>query len=482
MRLITIARLAVTVGVAGLLVSGCSGPDKAGGAAGGVVTTLRFENTNVPPPAQLQAFADEVAKRSHETVKIVFVESPHAADPELESQLVNDVRQGTVDLAWVGPRVFDTFGVTSFQPLLAPMLIDSEQLEGRVFDSGIPDQMLADITKVGVVGVGVTPGPLRRPLSKGEPLTSPDAFRGKVFGINSSKLTERAFAQLGATTKHLGAGPPLDTIDGIDMQVGLIWLNHYEDRGAKSIVGNLNLWPRPLTIIAAPKSWSRLTPGQQQILTDAAQATRAAALDASRAEDTANAADLCKSGMTITAATPAQLAQFRTAFQPVYDQIAATNPTNKARLQQIQGLKDATGAAPDSITCATARSATSETQPGDPQAHAATIPEGVTFTMTLTPSDWDGCEGGADQHPTQIDDMVFRDGYVYIYVTTAGSTERTLGNKDTYSTFHDRLGFGNPADGTVKWKVDGNQLILSDSNAETCGERIIITKHPWTRK
>jgi hypothetical protein len=46
-----------------------------------------------------------------------------------ERQVIDAVRAGTIDLGWVGTRVFDTLGVRSFQALTAPMLIDSYALQ-----------------------------------------------------------------------------------------------------------------------------------------------------------------------------------------------------------------------------------------------------------------------------------------------------------------------------------------------------------------
>ena len=45
------------------------------------------------------------------------------------------VAAGQVDLGWSGTRVFDTMGVTSFQALHAPMLIDSYALQHAVIAS-----------------------------------------------------------------------------------------------------------------------------------------------------------------------------------------------------------------------------------------------------------------------------------------------------------------------------------------------------------
>ena len=52
--------------------------------------------------------------------------------------MIEDVQAGKVDMGWVGARAFDAVGVTSFQALVAPFLVDSYELQDRVFQAGIP--------------------------------------------------------------------------------------------------------------------------------------------------------------------------------------------------------------------------------------------------------------------------------------------------------------------------------------------------------
>jgi hypothetical protein len=60
-------------------------------------------------------------------------------------------------------------GVTSFQALQAPMLIDSYSLERAVIASSIPGQMLQGLNKVGVHGLGVVADGLRKPAAVKHP-------------------------------------------------------------------------------------------------------------------------------------------------------------------------------------------------------------------------------------------------------------------------------------------------------------------------
>ena len=109
------------------------------------------------------------------------------------------MQHGDVAMAWVGARAFDTAGVTSFQALLAPMLIDSQDLQGAVFEAGIPEAMLAGLEDIGsrasVCSRTVAQDPRRR-----RPVRRAGRLPGAVVGIQESGVAELTMAALGAET------------------------------------------------------------------------------------------------------------------------------------------------------------------------------------------------------------------------------------------------------------------------------------------
>src|SRR5918912_1565427 len=167
-----------------LMVAACSGGSKAGGSSGKRTIVLTFANQiRNEPPAQLAQFARAVDARSGGTIRIEFRNDWRARDRRQERDTIADVKRGKVDLAWVGARAWDWVGVRSFEPLVAPLLVDSYPIEQKVFERGIPQQMLSAVGHAGVVGIGVLPGPLRRVVAVRHPLRSPTDFNGIRFGV-----------------------------------------------------------------------------------------------------------------------------------------------------------------------------------------------------------------------------------------------------------------------------------------------------------
>jgi TRAP-type C4-dicarboxylate transport system substrate-binding protein len=130
-----------------LAFSACGGGgsgDKAGGQRASTPTVLTLANGNGDPLA-LEPFADEVRKRSGGTLRIAVKNRWREQQPDYEANLIRDVKAGKADLGWAGTRAFDDVGVSSFDALHAPLLIDSLALEGRALESSIVPEMLAGL-------------------------------------------------------------------------------------------------------------------------------------------------------------------------------------------------------------------------------------------------------------------------------------------------------------------------------------------------
>ena len=145
------------------------------------VLTMAHPNGGVPGPA-LASWADEVSRRSGGTLEIEFANGWRLGEPAYEAATIEDVRAGEIDMAWVGARAFDHVGVNSFQALVAPMLVDSYELQAAVFEAGIPEQMLEGLDEIELAGIGVLPGPMRKVLGVSKPFVRPADFAGAIVG------------------------------------------------------------------------------------------------------------------------------------------------------------------------------------------------------------------------------------------------------------------------------------------------------------
>jgi TRAP-type transport system periplasmic protein len=472
----TLTRLTAVVAIGGLAAAACSSdvPNRAGGtidAKASVVLTLA--GGNVGAPKQLTDWINQVHELSHGSISIEVKDAWRAGEPGGEALTVHDVEQGKVDMAWVGARVMDRVGVTSFQALLAPMLVDSYDLETSVFQDGIPAQMLTGVDAAGVVGVGVLPGPMRKMLGIAKPFLSPADFAGTRIGDQDSALTQLTLQTLGATAVPLPGGVKFHGVDGYEQQIESIAGNRY-DTIAKYTTANLNLWPKPLVIITGKAAWARLSGTQRDILRKAADAALQPAIDASRQDDQQALPILCRSGMTLPTALPQQLADLRTAVEPVYAALRRDASTKKW-LDQMQALKDQLHAAPETASCAGIGAASQQASPID---GTYSRPSGTADIVAA-------CHGtpppSTPAHNTL--EVVFDHGSVTQYEQPDGGT-KDIGWRGTYQVFRDTLELseaGTTASLTVTWSLRGSTLTLSNLKNGHCDD-VAVWAHAWTKR
>ena len=325
-----------------------SGVDKAGGTQTPqpVVLTLADHEQN---PEDVQFWIDEVQRRSGGSLRIQVTNRWRDQELAYDKATIADVQAGKVQLAKINARAYDTVGVTSFQALVAPFLIDNHPLERRVLESDLMGEMLAGTNKLGLVGLAVLPTQLRKPLGVSRPLVTVKDYRGARIGVREGEIAKATFTALGATPVPTIPGKPLNGLDGIELTFGAIKGN---EQHAKAVTSNVTFWPRPMTLVINQKTFASLTPSQQEALQAAGSAVLSRQLDSSQGRSAEDEGVLCRRGLRFVQASNQDLAALRRAVQPVYDQLEA-NAETKSFLQRILAMKHETRAAatPDNPNC-----------------------------------------------------------------------------------------------------------------------------------
>lgn len=475
-RLATVA-LAVVAAVVG---GGCSGGgaagDKAGGAGAPVV--LRMANTagDLEVVPLIKDFVSQVRQRSGGNVRIEVVHRWGDFAADAEQQAVRDVAAGKADLGWAGTRVFDTMGVSSFQALQAPMLIDSYALEHAVVASDVPGQMMQGLNKVGVMGFGALANGLRKPIAVKQPMLGLADWRGMTFGTYRSQGQAQAIRALGATPMEV-VGPLREQalkdgkIQGFELS--LSFYSHLVlTQRAPYVTANVTLWPEMDVLFANPGRLAALTEQQRGWLQQAAQDTagRSAALADRDAQSLNNT---CQSGARFANASKADLAALRQAFAPVYASLAQ-DPQTKAFIQQIQALKRSTPAgAPLVIPAGCTGKA-----PAQPAGNTGTAPAGLNGTYRYLLTKEDARKVGdpeVDQFPN-VTTVNLEDGRV---------EGGCFGQGATYSVTGDRITFNSPEYGyslTFTFAVDGKgNLHLTPVPPMDRGDAFQCSYKAWTK-
>jgi TRAP-type C4-dicarboxylate transport system substrate-binding protein len=250
---------------------------------------------------------------------------------------VEDVRAGTVDLAVIPARVWDRFGVTSFQALLAPFLIDSMALEQRVVTGSLTSLMLEGVEPLGLVGIAVIPGELRYPLGISRSLIGATDYIGATIGIRTSSIAEAALRALGASPVAYDPGS-ISGLDGAELGLATIAYNRHQEP-ARALTANVVFWPRAMTVVMNRQAFNALTTQQKDLFgrAGAEAAGPVVARIQHEAETWLNA--VCRGHeLALVRASRSDRTALQRAVAPVYDELER-DPLTREMIMEIRGLR-----------------------------------------------------------------------------------------------------------------------------------------------
>jgi TRAP-type C4-dicarboxylate transport system substrate-binding protein len=444
------------------LLAGCNSDssDRAGADKPVKAKVLTMANAN-GELGELEAFDKAVRSVSGGRLRIKWhneYQSDRGGNAEVG--LIRDVSAGKTDLGWAGTRVFDELGDAAFNPLHAPLLIDSYELEEKVMEDSVVEPMLKSLGDFGLQGVGILPGPMRRPLGK-RPLRSPGDWAGK-------RISESGGEQIAAALRSLGARPSYDSpsvteptakLDGIETHIAAVPGNHYQ-HGFPYLTGNVVLWPRPLVLFAGPD----VSSDDLAVLRRAAKAAIPETVALSRSLESDGGTEVCRTKLNVVSASAADVGALRAAFRPVSERLNRDEGT-AAAVKRIEQLSRQDASGPTTFRCPDAAK----------PATGATIPPG-TYRTFITRADarehgfsWaqvveEDPDPSALKAKTKEHRLEFtKQGTFLVYDVWQDGTAN-IGWEGSYSTYRDRIRIdGN--DGTkmtARVEVDGNRLRFSD--------------------
>jgi TRAP-type C4-dicarboxylate transport system substrate-binding protein len=444
--------LAVTVAAAGCT---GAGDDRAGGKSTRRPVTLTLAHGDYRP-TELEPFVDEVARLSGGMITIK-IRNQWLGWPwrRRESGLIRDVAAGKADLGSAATRAWHAVGVTSFEALQAPLLVDSYALEESVVAGEIANEMLDGLEPLGVVGIGILPGPMRKLLSIDRRLAQVEDFERMRVGITESRVGREAVRALGATAVSFRPGTDLSGLDAVESHVDAIESNRFDDAGARHMTANLNLWPRALVVFMNKQAFGQLEVSQRDLLREALRRAIPETLAVHQSLEREAAAALCRRKLNFVAVAPADMTALRQALSPVYRELERDRRT-RSFIERIRELREeeSTSAEPPPSCLAAARSSPS-----------GALPNG-TYTNTTTAEDARRAQIPAGDPIYRVlplrHRLVLESGDFVMYdVFADGDTE--VGMSGTYSVYRDRIVFRSREDKIpLGWSFEGKTLRFDD--------------------
>ena len=307
---------------AALLVAGClacSDPPAKSGGAIAAVTLHSFlpapTGNHQPGDDLLEAIGRIVKTESNGAVSIATTPGPESGD--IPGDVLAQVRNGHIDLGIVRASRFAMEGVTAFQALQAPFVVDNEQLAERVATDPIAAEMMKALDKLGLVGLAVVPSGLRHPLGYNRPLVALADYQGAMIDTTSSLEVIQLIKALGATPDFSVGNERLAKV--ADGSMAGIETSLWQDVGIypATLTGNVVFYSKFDVVIVNKTVYQSLSSNQRAALQSAVKAATPATL-ASRTAEVEAAKDLCRvRGSRVVLASVQDLADLQAAEAPV---------------------------------------------------------------------------------------------------------------------------------------------------------------------
>ncbi len=475
---------ALVVAIALSPLAGCTSAPATGdktedAAYTGAAVTLSIgtdDSPGVPSAEQISHFAGEVSKLSGG--KITIDPRWHAEGDDhptdWDQAVAALVQEGHLDLA-LGPTwAWDVLGVTSFQPLQAPFLVDSDELVAKVITDGdLAGKLMAGLPAAGVEGIALWPEGLRHPFGFTTPLIAPGDYAGTTVRSPKSVATTRLLKTLGAATT--AKEPDATTMVGL--------LSEFALKPNGIAVSNITFFPKVNLLYANAKSWAGLDPAAQQVLTSAAATTRTWAI--AQASDQSAGSTFCTDGGTIVQASSAEVDALKKATATMAQDFAATQG-GAAVFEAISRLK--TSVTPSEPASACTGQQLTEHKPGKAEARL-----NGTYRFTLTKKEFlaAGLSENDALHNAGVQTFVLANGKVHFRLdpTEHEFNQDTVGPDEADGTYQvDGRAitlrfpvFENEVDRLLFEVADNGNLTMTALDVSAAGVSFYLTSKPWKK-
>ncbi len=312
--------------VAGVFAGGQAEPDSADEPmAEQEQIVLRLAETHAQDYPTTQGnyyFASLVEERTDGRITIeVF----HSAQLGEERAVIEQVQFGAIDLTRVSISPLAAFS-PGLDALQMPYLYNSTDHMWRVLKGEIGDEMLASVEDAGFVGLAWYESGARSFYNSVRPIETVADLEGLKIRVQESQLMVGLVEALGAVATPMPFGEvygALQTgvIDGAENNWPSYYsTSHYEVAGYYTLDRHTQV---PEILVASKIAMDRLSAADQEIIRQAAKDS----IDYQReawAEFVAESEEAIRAaGNQITELSPAALADFQAAMQPLYDGLSA---------------------------------------------------------------------------------------------------------------------------------------------------------------
>ena len=497
--------------VLALVLTACAGTTESVDKSGGDTLVLQLGTIDsVSPNGQYfgsEAFVDGLEEVSGGRLKVEILAEYGEGAANAESEMVAAIASGELDGGLPSTRAFANAGIPGLEMVEAPMTITSYEAQKALVSGPVAEELLSRLEGSGLIGLGLSVGPLRRPFAAEAPLLGPEDWEGARFRVYNSPAQEDVISALGGDPVNLSFGW-IDEVEAGHLRGAEFDIAQYAEGGygetAGHITSNVVLWPKVVVLSMSQARWDMLSGEQQAWVREAADKAVQVSIDAAY-DETASAGRVCEAGARFHEASPEQITAMRERLAPVLagfaadplfgdlqaiaDQHpAAEAPDVPAECRQAPtgddpialDIPEETSAIPEGVyrvdlTGAEVEEAGAPTGDGWSGIWTLTISDG-TYALSCRPSEDPNRDCGGGYDDAGILDPIFEAGLV----RGSGNTVFFVYDSQVHS---DLTGCELPCfplpNFQVDWELEGDVVTFTDLKGEYVAHHMLIK--PWDK-
>lgn len=277
---------------------------------------------------------------------------PMTADTEdNEGDALRRLAAGDADLSVIRTDSLETAGAHSLAAFTAPFVISNEAQAAKVAADPMTADLLTGLTEIGLVGLGIAPGGLRHPVGYAEALVHPTDVSGKAINTRPGVGVERIISALGGRADHSVSKERSRRVSAAELRgIELSYLQRGAADKPAVFTPNVTLYTKFDVVVIRKRVYDTLSAPQQAALRAATKKSIDQTLLTRLSEDAAAKAWCTESDASAATVTPAVVAEWRAALQPVVDRLKS-DPATAAAIARFARLHDGT-TDPAGETCA----------------------------------------------------------------------------------------------------------------------------------
>ncbi|MBB1624901.1 TRAP transporter substrate-binding protein [Achromobacter sp. UMC71] len=276
--------------------------------------------------------AQELEKISGGKLKMkTFGSANLGSDEQMQGALAGGAQEMMVGSTAPLAGMVKEFGVFDL-----PFLFNSEKEADAVLDGQLGQDLLKKLEAKGLVGLVYWENGFRNMTNSKRPIVRAEDMQGIKLRVMQNQIALGVFNTLGANAvpmpfSELFTALETRTVDGQENPITTIQSSKfYEVQPYLTITRHVYT---PWVVLASKKWWDKLSPDEQRLVRQAAEASRDFERQDSRADSLKAMGTLEQAGMKINTVSPEEVARMREKVQPVVDKY--TQELGPALIQQL---------------------------------------------------------------------------------------------------------------------------------------------------